>query len=486
MQHLGSIGRRGQNSNDLLPNLVKIASHSKDKPSDMMNAGAQHTTMTEWIGADCPVDYLNVWFPAHWAPIVLRELRSREGAYRRTHKLWFDDPQDSDPPRVIDQRKDALRSRELHFHIGAMDGNKNLPTLIGKLKIDWLDFPVDDILQQFTTLKDGILRGVFKQQAARAWYGCRAEKAQVTVLLPGKCCFSKWTDMVDCMPHSWPKSFNIGRMQIVPIHAASFHKHRKFTRARHMWLRLEPNWRLLGSHMYTEWPGIHTYAEINDRLFVNPGRNDNIQDAKSKVRRYSPEYWQWMGQIEYMWQFLDGQMLPVQIKMEDTLAEYHDNLRKEQAEVALHRPAVKKQWKTKDGTFQVKQKQPVQKDQMDGTSPESEEATFSEMLRDVCGRMGKLFHCGEHLRGSESGNLERFTVSLTSISLFLGVCFGFCVVVWVLFVGFLCCFVFLVLFPPTMLRSSSCPPELTTVRAVMVRAAMEKKSSGHHSPIYDP
>ena len=47
-----------------------------------------------------------------------------------------------------------------------MDGNKNLPTLIGKLKIDWLDFPVDDILQ-FATLKDGTLRGVFKQQAAR-------------------------------------------------------------------------------------------------------------------------------------------------------------------------------------------------------------------------------------------------------------------------------------------------------------------------------
>ena len=25
---------------------------------------------------------------------------------------------------------------------------------MGKFKIDWLDFPVDDILQQFTTLKD--------------------------------------------------------------------------------------------------------------------------------------------------------------------------------------------------------------------------------------------------------------------------------------------------------------------------------------------
>ena len=38
----------------------------------------------------------------------------------------------------------------------------------------------------------------------------------------------------------------------------------------------------------------------------------------------------------------------------------------------------------------MKQKQPVQedqkKDQMDGTSSELEEATFSEMLRDVCER----------------------------------------------------------------------------------------------------
>ena len=175
--------------------------------------------------------------------------------------LWFDAPaQASDQERVTNQRKDALRSRELHFHLGAMDGDNNLPTLIGKLKIDWLDFPVDDILQQFTTLKEGILRGVFKQKAARAWFGCRAEKAQVTVLFAGNCSFSEWTDMVDCMPHSWPKSFNIGRMQMGPLRAASFHKHRKFTRARHMWLFLNPDWRLLSSHMYTEWPGIHSYT----------------------------------------------------------------------------------------------------------------------------------------------------------------------------------------------------------------------------------
>ena len=171
-------------------NLVKIASHVKAKPCDMMNQGDQHTTMTDWLGADCPVDYLNVWFPAHWSPIVLRVLHGREVKYRSEHMLWLDAPAlASDTARLTTQRKDAVRSRELHFHLGAMDEEKNLPTLIGKLKIDWLDFPVDDILQQFTTLKEGILRGVFKQKAARAWFGCRAEKAQVkvTVLLPGSC-----------------------------------------------------------------------------------------------------------------------------------------------------------------------------------------------------------------------------------------------------------------------------------------------------------
>ena len=64
MQRLGSIDHQEQSTN---ANLVKIASFSKDKPSDMMNAGVHYTTMTEWIGADCPVDYLNVCFTKAWA-----------------------------------------------------------------------------------------------------------------------------------------------------------------------------------------------------------------------------------------------------------------------------------------------------------------------------------------------------------------------------------------------------------------------------------
>ena len=130
--------------------------------------------------------------------------------------------------------------------------------------------------------------------------------------------------------------------------------------------------------MYTDWPGIHSYEEINDRLFVSPGRNDNIQDTSSKVKYYSPEYWQWVQQQEYVWQFQDGQVPPVQISMEDTLAEYRDNLRMEEAEIALHTPGGKKRWKTKEGTYQLKH--PEQGEQAE---PTADDAIFAEMLRDV-------------------------------------------------------------------------------------------------------
>ena len=72
----------------------------------------------------------------------------------------------SDTARLIAQRRDAVKSRELHFHLGAMD-EKNLPTLIGKLQIDWFDFPVDDILQQFTTLKESFGGCSNKKQLVR-------------------------------------------------------------------------------------------------------------------------------------------------------------------------------------------------------------------------------------------------------------------------------------------------------------------------------
>ena len=82
-----------------------------------------------------------------------------------------------------------------------------------QLKIDWLDFPVDDILQQFTTLRKDSLESV-QTKSSSCVVRMPCEKAQITVLLPHSCSFSEWSEKVDCMPHSWPKSFNIDRMQM--------------------------------------------------------------------------------------------------------------------------------------------------------------------------------------------------------------------------------------------------------------------------------
>ena len=270
----------------------------------------------------------------------------------------------------------TLRQQEVDQRMPPKVGlcTTNLAPWIG----NWIDFPLDDILKQFTTL---ILRGVFRQKAAAAWFGCRAEKAQITVLLPGGSDASSWLDQVDCMSHSWPKSCNIGKMQADRVHAKTFHLHRKFTRARHMWLSLRPDWYLLRYHIYTEWPGIYSYDELNDRLFVNPGRNDNIHDTPSKARYYSAEHREWQSQQMFMAYYIGAQLSQVSLTMKKTLANFEEGLAEEQQEVDEQKGSSGhqiKRWKTKQGVYQLKA--PVAMDQAESNS---EDPTYAEVLRDV-------------------------------------------------------------------------------------------------------
>ena len=65
----------------------------------------------------------------------------------------FDAPERaSDSSKLVRERADALKSRGMHYQLGQMDRAGEIPTLTGKLKGDWIDFPLDDILEQFTTL----------------------------------------------------------------------------------------------------------------------------------------------------------------------------------------------------------------------------------------------------------------------------------------------------------------------------------------------
>ena len=64
-----------------ISNLVKVASHPKVRYQAKANISALRAPISEWIGAECPVDFLNVWFPAHWAPLVFEELQQKEDDY---------------------------------------------------------------------------------------------------------------------------------------------------------------------------------------------------------------------------------------------------------------------------------------------------------------------------------------------------------------------------------------------------------------------
>ena len=106
-----------------------------------------------------------------------------------------------------------------------------------------------------------------------------SEVSQLNFLWPSKLDADAWLDIIDRMTQGWPKSTIIGRFQVDDLQPRTYHLYRKFTRARHLWLSLRPNWNLLRTHMVTDQPGNYTYPQLLDRLFNSPGRNDLINDT---------------------------------------------------------------------------------------------------------------------------------------------------------------------------------------------------------------
>ena len=200
--------------------------------------------------------------------------------------------------------------------------------------------------------------------------------------------------------------------------------------------------------MYTEWPGIYSYDELNDRLFVKPGRNDNINDTPSKARYYSAEHREWQSQQMFMAYYIGAQLSQVSLTMKKTLANFEEDLAEEQHEIDEHKGSSGhqiKRWKTKQGVYQLKA--PVAVDQA--------EFTLKTLLMQKCFVMFErkkwdtlrwiMIFClrRTHERGFERCIRLRFTVSPPAISNFFWG--GFCgLFVFVFFVWFwlLCLFWF--------------------------------------------
>ena len=66
--------------------------------------------------------------------------------------------------------------------------------------------------------------------------------------------------------------------------------------------------------------------------------------------------------------------------MQQTLPKYYANLRDDQAEIAAQPRATsgRKRWETKEGVYQLKDPEKLEQ-----ALPDTDEATYAEMLRDV-------------------------------------------------------------------------------------------------------
>ena len=68
--------------------LARVAAYPK--PPKQRKPSASGTSFSDWIGGTCYAATLQVWFPAHWAPVVLQQLQQKEDSYRAENPSWMD------------------------------------------------------------------------------------------------------------------------------------------------------------------------------------------------------------------------------------------------------------------------------------------------------------------------------------------------------------------------------------------------------------
>ena len=148
--------------------LARVAAYPK--PPKQRKPSASGTSFSDWIGGTCYADTLQVWFPAHWAPVVLQQLQQKEDSYRAENPSWMD--QEVAPVDIRKQWQEARANRRMQFKVGNYrDGSweSNIRMLTGTIKVDWIQLPVELYLAALPTLKQGVIAGVFRQKGAAPW-----------------------------------------------------------------------------------------------------------------------------------------------------------------------------------------------------------------------------------------------------------------------------------------------------------------------------
>ena len=131
--------------------LARVAAFAK--PPKQRKPSASGTSFSDWIGGTCYADTLQVWFPAHWAPVVLQQLQQKEDNYRAENPSWMD--QEEALADILKQWQEARANRRMQFKVGNYrDGSweSNIRMLTGTIKVDWIQLPVELYLAALPTV----------------------------------------------------------------------------------------------------------------------------------------------------------------------------------------------------------------------------------------------------------------------------------------------------------------------------------------------
>ena len=247
--------------------LARVAAHPR--PPKKRKPSASGTSFCDWIGGICYADTLQVWFPAHWAPVVLQQLQQKEDSYRAENPSWMDQEE---------------ANRRMQFKVGNYrdgDWESNIRMLTGTIKADWIQLPVERYLAALPTLRHGVIAGVFRNKGAAPWGITRAEKLQLSVFLPNDMSLDDWYAGVYALPTVWPEASMLGADYLRKVAGYDFHLLRKKYDVQSMWGDLDPQWRLLKSQVETKGPGWYSPAEREERLFTNKSNRpgDDMKEA---------------------------------------------------------------------------------------------------------------------------------------------------------------------------------------------------------------
>ena len=119
------------------------------------------TSFSDWIGGTCYADTLQVWFPAHWAPVVLQQLQQKEDNYRAENPSWMD--QEEAPADILKQWREARANRRVQFKVGKYRDGSGRATFVSTLLSGSVPMNIRCVLylRSTSSLPQGICRVSF-------------------------------------------------------------------------------------------------------------------------------------------------------------------------------------------------------------------------------------------------------------------------------------------------------------------------------------